>query len=555
MKATPCPEPAFSDRVNRNEGSPWIRRLEWIVAITLSVVGLFLLFVRMANAGSLWRDEAESAQSALMPFGAMFRNFQVTSFPILFPLSVRAYMTFFGASDLSLRCFGLAVGIVLLGIALLPLRKLTSDFPLLLLAMIGLNANFLVAGTSLRGYGLGSLLAVGALVAAIRFLGRPDFSGLAWLFLACLTSVQCLFFNGPLAAAILTATMAVLLVRGNARSIWPLLGIAGACALSCIPYLSRYLGGRRSTATPAPVAPGAWDKIWENFQNAWGGLSPEVSWVWFGVISLLWIAAVWRLVTIWNKQLTPERELLLFGVTLITLSIVAYYAFFQVLPRQPGQRHFLALTCLVAAAADVLWANLPRPYWLRLARIGVVLLAAIHLSFGIWPILVQAESNAGSVAQIVEANADPADLVIINPWPYGISFNWYYHGAARWMTVPALADHQVHRYDLMLKKMESENPLQDIKDEIVTTLKSGNRVWFIGALPELPAPGEAPLRLKPAPDPTFGWNGLVYRKAWSQEITGFLAQHTASIGDNLPIDQSISGRENMILYVLQGWKD
>src|SRR5438067_13225924 len=46
-------------------------RVEWIVAIALSAVVLFLLVVRATHAGALWRDEAESAQSARMPIGEM----------------------------------------------------------------------------------------------------------------------------------------------------------------------------------------------------------------------------------------------------------------------------------------------------------------------------------------------------------------------------------------------------------------------------------------------------------------------------------------------------
>ena len=71
-------------------------RVEWIVAIALSAVVLFLLVVRATHAGALWRDEAESAQSARMPIGEMVENIQYTSFPILFPVFVRAYTTVFG---------------------------------------------------------------------------------------------------------------------------------------------------------------------------------------------------------------------------------------------------------------------------------------------------------------------------------------------------------------------------------------------------------------------------------------------------------------------------
>jgi len=530
-----------------------IRRLEWIVAIALSTVTLFLLVVRATHAGALWRDEAESAQSAGLPIAEMFKYFRSTSFPILFPLSVRAYATLFGTTDIGLRCFGLAVGVLLLGIAWVPFRRLTGDFPLLLMAIIGLNTNLLVVGTSLRGYGLGSILVVLALAFTIRLLLNPGAPSLAWVFVAYLASAQCLFFNSALLMAIVIAATAVLLIRRNVKTIWFLMGIAIVSGLSYIPYLVSFVGG---TGPGGRILnPILLSLVWQPFKDAWGGISTGVSTVWLSVIFLLLMEGVWGLANIWSKHRTRDRDLLLFGMILIPVSMITYYAFMRVLPRRPEQRYFLALTCLVAASADLLWASLPRPYWLRAARIGLVLLATIWLPFAIWPKLVQAESNAHVIAEKVEKSIRPGDLIVINPWSLGISFNWYYHGTTPWMTVPELNDHRVHRYDLLFKKMASAAPLQDVEEEITATLKSGNRVWFVGQA-ELPAPGGAPVALAPAPDPRFGWSIEAYRRAWSQGITIFLLGHIKRANVvPVPTGQLISERENMMLYLLEGWEN
>ncbi|PYL15539.1 MAG: hypothetical protein DME30_11235 [Verrucomicrobia bacterium] len=134
-----------------------------------------------------------------------------------------------------------------------------------------------------------------------------------------------------------------------------------------------------------------------------------------------------------------------------------------------------------------------------------------------------------------------------------MSFNWYYDGATRWITVPEMDDHRVHRYDLLLKKMVSVYPLGDVEEEIATTLKSGNRVWFVGQA-ELPPPGESPIQLTPAPDPKFGWQGSAYRKAWTQEIGLFLWEHVEQVNVvAIPTGQLVSERENMMLHALEGW--
>src|SRR5689334_20976469 len=69
----------------------WIERSEWAVAIVLSIITLILFVVRASHAGSLWRDEAESVQSAQMSFGQMLDSIQYSSFPILFPFVLRVH--------------------------------------------------------------------------------------------------------------------------------------------------------------------------------------------------------------------------------------------------------------------------------------------------------------------------------------------------------------------------------------------------------------------------------------------------------------------------------
>ena len=96
-----------------------IKRAEWITAVLLSGVVLFLLIVRATHAGALWRDECETLQLARMRgLADIIENIQYTSFPIPFVAIVRVYTTLFGTSDVSIRCFGLAVGFAFLCVPL-----------------------------------------------------------------------------------------------------------------------------------------------------------------------------------------------------------------------------------------------------------------------------------------------------------------------------------------------------------------------------------------------------------------------------------------------------
>ena len=192
-----------------------VKRVESITAILLSAVVLFLLIARATRAGGLWRDESDSAQLALMAtWGDMLEHLQFTSFPVLFPALIRAHTTLFGASDTSLRCFGLMVGVAFVGIAWLHSRTLFNEAPLLLLALIGLNTTFLTVGTSIRGYGLGCVLMVLAFTLTAKVLLQPAAGWFAALFAAYLASMQCLFFDGVLVPAMALAAAIVWVSRG-----------------------------------------------------------------------------------------------------------------------------------------------------------------------------------------------------------------------------------------------------------------------------------------------------------------------------------------------------
>ena len=159
-----------------------------------------LLLVRASHAGALWRDEAESVQMARLPhFVGCGPKPSIQFLSGSFSVIVRIYTTLFGASDISLRCFGFAVGVFFLGVAWLHSRSVTREWPLLLPALIGLNTNFLTAGTSVRGYGIGSVLVVLAFTLTARLLLQPSRRLLLGVFLSYLASMQCLFFNGAIA--------------------------------------------------------------------------------------------------------------------------------------------------------------------------------------------------------------------------------------------------------------------------------------------------------------------------------------------------------------------
>jgi hypothetical protein len=150
--------------------------------------------------------------------------------------------------------------------------------------------------------------------------------------------------------------------------------------------------------------------------------------------------------------------------------------------------------------------------------------------------------------------AKPVDLIVVAPWQYGISFNRYYKGAARWITLPKIADLRFHRYDLFREKMVSPHPIDDVLEEVQRGLAAGNRVWFVGGLTQLQE-NDVPRFLSPAPDRTSGWDNRAYNRSWLEQLSAFVRAH-GERGQTVPLPSAspVNELENVPLMVVDGWQ-
>ena len=535
--------------MNRNR----IRAAEWIVAILLSALVLFLFFVRATHAGGLWRDEATSVQLARMSSWAeIAQNYQFDSFPSFFVAILRGYTTVFTDTDISLRIFGFLVGVALLCVLWFNSRSANTGPPLLATALIGLNTIFLVVGTSIRAYGLGTVLILLAFGLTAKFVREPTTAWFAATVLAYLLAAHCLFFNIAYVAVIGVSAASVFFLRGTPKPAFALLLSVALCAASYIPYLQRY--SRSRDWLVLLKYPQSLDTLRQQFLATCGAPFSIMPWVWLVILFFSMIGAGRSLVTNRRDKAAPEWALLLFAFIVILLSVPAHFAFAQLLHDPlPNTRYYLALFCLLAAGADLIITNLARFDWIRLARLAVVVPGMIALSIADWPHILERETNVDLLAERLNHDATAADLVIVRPWYIGVTFNRYYRGPARWMTVPEMSDHRTHRWDLMKAKMLENDPLADLRRAIFETLESGHRVWLVGGAAP-PEPGQL-LRPPPAPDPEHGWSNQFYSYAWSMQLGEFLGQHVLDGHTVVEPGKGVNNQENIALLVAAGWRD
>lgn len=524
-----------------------------MTATLLSLTVLFLLCVRATHAGALWRDECGALQLARMAtFANVVKNFHRESFPLLFPTTIRIYTALFGTSDASLRCFGLGVGIGLVVVAWFNSRVVNGEVPLLFLALVALNTTLLTWGSTIRGYGIGTVLIALALGLTVKLL----FETTAWLvtsaFFVFLASVQCLFFNSALVFGIASAAITVCLVRRRFKPALALLVIGAVCAFSDIPYLKSYFSMDWNIVLRFPGS--FFPRFWQQLNLAFGNPISIMPWIWYFIFFASTAGAVWRLRAIWERKPSPEWDLLMFGLGASLISMAAYYAFLRFVSYPSAPWHFLALITVLAALFDVFVANLSRIYWVRLTRLAFVIAALIALPFAAWPKIIERQTNIDVIARKLEKDVAPNDLIIVNPWYLGVTFNHYYHGSAPWITAPTISEHQTHRDDLMKAKMMAADPLRDVRDAIGRTLESGNRVWLVGGA-AVPADLDRPPSLLPAPQSEFGWRPAPYLSAWSQELAAFVLKHSLQGEIAMPKSSNVNELENVPLWMAHGWQD
>jgi hypothetical protein len=521
-----------------------ITALELFTAVLLTAAVIFFLVLRATNAGALWRDEAASLQLAQFPTVTdIAANFQHEAFPVPFPLLIRTYIAVVGGSDASLRWFGFAVGVALIAAGWFNSRAVADRRPLLFLSLFGLNATFLLWGTSLRGYGIGCVFLVLTIGFTARGIRNPSKANAIAATIASIASVQFMTNAVPLVIAIAAAAVLVFAMEKQFGSAAVVCLCTAISALSFAPYLRSYLGADWNIVLKYPTDVAS---LSGKLHSALAEHSSAI--FWYAAAAITTVAAIW------NRQRSRQKssgdaQLSFFLIGVVASSIFAYYAFLKILSYATRPWYYLPLLCAVAAAVDLTSGILSRARWFRIARLLLAIAALSFLPFKLWNVAHERLTDIDVIAHKLEEQATPNDLIVLNPWHYAPSFYRYYHGSTPWITVPTMSEHRVHRYDLMKSKMIETDPLSDVRAAIQQTLQSNHRVWIVGGArpldPDMP-------RLGPAPNPYFGWAG--YMSYWSMEIGSFLGEHTTGEVVLQPMP-GVNDGENLPLLVATGWKD
>src|SRR5438552_3199481 len=440
-----------------------LRYSDWIAAALVTLVATYLHVLFLLNAGGLWRDEVDLVHLSLLPsLSDVWQNLPHDSCPILMHLAVRAWSAAasLGNTDPFLRVLGLYVGLFLLLAFWLASWTMRKGAPLLAVTLAGLNVTVIRAGDSLRGYGLGSALAVLTLAVIWRLAWRPSPAVFSCAVAVAVLSVQTLYQNAFFVFAACCGGFVLCAVERRWRDTLPLFAVGAAAAMSLLPYIPLIL--RAQDWYIICKAGFGFLHGWKQLSVATGSPLTVFTWLWVA----LWIGALAAAICVLfrRRDHLPEhvRGLILFAGTSLVLG-AAGYAFFLKLADFPTQPwYYVPLMAFSAVCLDTIFLAA----W-RWARPAAMILAAVTIATAFvfeLPSVICRQTNVDFIAAELSTQAAPNDYVIVHPWHCGVAFQRYYKGAASWTTLPPLEEHGVHRVDLLMAKMQTKDPIAPVID-------------------------------------------------------------------------------------------
>ena len=529
----------------------WIGLVEWVVAGLLTTLAVALQGVFWTHAGALWRDEASTVWLATRPsLGEVWRWLPYDHCPPMVHLAIRAWWSLgLADSDLHLRLLGLLIGTLQVAACWVATGLMRHRPPVLLLALLGLNATLVVVGASFRGYGLGSVFAILVVATMWRLVRGPGWATAALAAVTAVLSVQCLYQNAIFVAAACCGAAAVFTLRRRWADVgWPI-GVGAVAAASLLPYLG--ILRRAQDWYEIEKAGFQWTVGWQNLEATTGRPLPMVTWVWVALCVLAVGLAAVGLLRRWSKTRADEEGGLLPFAGISMVAALLMFVFFLTaadLPTQPW--YFAAPLAFVAVCLDAVVSTIHR--WARLAVLLLAAYAGIAVVAWGLPPLETRQTNVDAIAAGLAREVSADDYVIVHPWYHGATFARYYTGVAPWTTLPPLEDHFLHRYDLLKVELEKVRPIDAVLQRIASTLQAGHRVWLVGWIP---LGGVRPPEIQPAPNNPWGWFDQPYSVVWGMEVGYMVAMHTTGGGVFIKPDAAgVSQLENLQVVVVTGWR-
>jgi hypothetical protein len=472
-------------------------RADSAACVALILIAAALYLVPFVHASALWRDEVDVLNVARLPGEELLRKLEFESFPIGWFLVLKGWIgAGLDGSARALRVLGLLVGMVLIGVCFLMARGVGNRGPAVLLLLLVTNEEVIRYGSTIRAYGMGMVFAVFCFYCYWRLVLRPDLSRWILAAVSAALAVHTLFHNAVLVFAVSLAASAAFLSQRERRRAVGVLILSGGIGLSLLFYLPmiqaagewRYLLFRELSLS--------W--LWGRLIWTLNGSAEGMVWLWLGVLAA---AVASGAITLRQDSSRQLRLRAVYGLTVIAVALATYPAFLFLVGYDPQPWYFFIGLVLLAASAEILLPSGTRLR--RYAIVAGVIALAIRLPVQVAE-LQRPLTNVHLIAERLEEDAAPGDLILVHPWMVGISFDHYFEGDVDWTSVPPVEDHSVHRYDLAAQNELEKRELVTMRMEAV--LSRGQQLWIVTTASEAGAARSDQI-LPPPDDPTLERGG------------------------------------------------
>jgi hypothetical protein len=377
----------------------------------------------------------------------------------------------------------------------------------------------------------------------LQMAAAPTAKGTLLTAMASVLAVQTLYQNILFIAAFTAAVVFVGYRTGRVRTAIAAVIAFGIAAGSLLPYvgiLARY--------REAYVVRQGSVSLWQLLR------------IFGAALGSFWIAAVWVLALVavlfiaWKRArhfADDKSEAAVYGLAVLALSVPGYLLFLLWMNYSVQSWYFILPITTAALALEVAFnSGTAMGMWRRSRCLAAATAALISIPLACSQVRVR-RTNVDRIAARLTAEAGPRDLIVVCPWFEGVSFNRYYHGVAAWTTIPPLEDHDIHRYDLIKRRMAESDPLAPLFAQIESTLKSGGRIWLAGGLP-MHSFGPLP-SARPEPGGAAGWRETSFTEPWGMQFRAAVEAHGMRFVLRWPGDpMAVNPFEDMKLWRAEG---
>ncbi len=458
-----------------------------------------------------------------------------------------------GANSEGMRLLGALVSIGLIASLFVSCRMLTGRVPLLAMALVPFNAAVFYFGSSIRPYGLATLLIIPCYAAFWRVAQAPTrWNVLASLLLAtlnCHTSYpNCCFLLGIGLAASTVCALCRLWKR-----VLLILTICFLAAISMLPYV--------------PVVRQYYDafavcKMYVDLPIIVGNFSLTLSDGRAAPLLVAWALLISGAVVVLIVDVVRQRRSLgttaslpLYVLLAAVVTSAAGLIFFLNLGQYPYFWHFTPFVALAGMTVEVAIGSPDRRLWIWFARtLACCAIVALVLPT-LWAAAHLRRTNLDRVSFFLAEKAGPKDLILVTPIWLASGFDYYYHGNTEWNTLPLVSckTKASLQPDATIRQvMATRNAIDPALRKIESTLAAGNRLWIIGNLSRPPM-NAAPRSLPPAPQSQFGWDPRPYIDLWSMQAGYCILNHARRVQIvPVTVEQPVFGKEHVPLLLVEG---